>query len=377
MASRYDVIVVGLGGMGSAVVYHLSRRGQRVLGLEQYHIAHDLGSSHGVTRIIRLAYYEHPSYVLLLQRAYELWRELQRLAGEQLLYITGSIDAGPLGSEVFEGSRRSCELHSLPHEVITSDQLTRRFPAYRLPSETMAVLQPDGGFLVPERCIISHLRLAQNSGAEIQASEKVLEWEPLANGVKVKTDRSTYEADHLVVAAGSWISKLVNSLTGVTVPERQVLAWLQPHRPEYFAPKCFPVFNVTVEEGRYYGLPIFNVPGFKLGRYHHLSESVDPDQFDRKCHARDEELLRSFASRYFPDGAGLTMNLTTCMFTNTPDEHFILDLHPQYPQVAIASPCSGHGFKFCSVIGEIIADLVLDGNTRHDIAMHRMQRFTS
>jgi sarcosine oxidase len=239
----------------------------------------------------------------------------------------------------------------------------------------MAVLQPEGGFLAPERCIVCHLRLAQDQGAEIRVSEKLLDWEPLSNGVRVKTDRSTFEAEHIVIAAGSWISKLVNNLAGVTVPERQVLAWFQPHRPEYFDPGCFPVFNVAVEEGRYYGLPVFSVPGFKLGRYHHLGQSVDPDQCDRKCHASDEQLLRSFASRYFPDGAGPTMNLKTCMFTNTPDEHFILDLHPQYPQVAIASPCSGHGFKFCSVIGEIMADLVLDGTTRHDIAMHRMQRF--
>ena len=239
-----------------------------------------------------------------MRRAYELWRELQQLAREPLLYITGSIDAGPPGSPVFEGSRLSCELHSLPCEIPTSTQLTKRFPGYRLPSETMAVLQPDGGFLLPERCIVSHLRLAQERGAEIDGCERVLDWEPMANGVKVTTDCATYQAERLVVAAGSWISGLVKDLTDLCVPERQVLIWLQPYRPEYFTPELFSVFNLTVEEGRYYGLPMFGVPGFKFGRYHHLGECVVPHQYDRECHPRDEELLRSFANHYFPDSAG-------------------------------------------------------------------------
>lgn len=374
VSNRYDVIVAGVGAMGSATVYHLARRGRKVLGLEHFNIPHEMGSSHGITRIIRLAYYEHPSYLPLLRRAYELWRELQQEAGEQLLFITGSLDAGPPDSQVFEGSRKSCEVYGLPHEVLTGAQLNQRFPGYRLPDATRAVFQPEGGFLTPERCIVAHVVQAQARGAEIHAREPVLDWEPLNNGVRVRTDHAIYEADKLVITAGAWVSKLVTPLVGVAVPERQVLGWFQPLRLELFVPNRFPVFNLLVEEGRYYGLPIHGVPGFKLGRYHHFEEQVDPDQWDRECHLRDEAILRSFTERYFPEAAGPTMGLRACMFTNTRDEHFILDQHPDHPQVVIGSPCSGHGFKFSSVMGEILADLAEHGTTRHDISMHRLKR---
>jgi sarcosine oxidase len=371
---RYDAIVVGVGGMGSAATYYLARRGKRVLGLERFGIAHAMGSSHGHTRIIRLAYYEHPSYVLLLRRAYELWREIQSVAGEQLLYITGSVDAGPEDSWVFKGSWESCKLHDLRHEVLTGTELRRRHPGYHLPHEHLALVQPEGGFLTPERCIVSYVAAAQGLGAEIHGHEKVLEWVPLEGGVRVRTDRGTYEADRFVVTAGAWNGGLLDVLDGLAVPERQVLAWLQPIRPEYFRPDVFPVFNLLVEEGRFYGFPVFGVPGFKFGKYHHLQETTDPDAMDRDPHLQDERLLRSFAERYFPDGCGPTMDLQTCMFTNTEDNHFVIDTHPDYEQVSFASPCSGHGFKFASVVGEIMADLAGNGITRHDISLFRLER---
>jgi len=346
-----------------------------VLGLERFDIPHDLGSSHGITRIIRLAYYEDPSYVPLLRRAYELWRDLERTAGERLLHPTGSIDAGPPGSAVFEGSLRSCLEHGLPHEVLTSSELQRRFPGYRLPAETLAVLQPEGGFLLPERCIVAHVLAAQALGAEVHGREQVLEWEPRGDGVRVRTDRGSYEAGRLVLTAGPWAATLLPRLAGLAVPERQVLAWFQPRRPDLFLPERFPVFNLLVEEGRFYGFPIFAVPGFKIGRYHHLGEQVDPDQVDRTCHRRDEEPLRACTERYFPDACGPTMGLKVCLFTNSPDEHFIIDLHPEYPQVALAAGFSGHGFKFCSVVGEILADLSDQQATRHDIRLFRLARF--
>jgi sarcosine oxidase len=373
-SARYDAIVLGVGAMGSATVYQLARRGKRVLGLERYDIPHPMGSSHGHTRIIRLAYSEDPSYVVLLQRSYELWRSIQARAGEQLLHITGSVDAGPSSSWVFEGSLQSCLQHELPHQVLTSKELSERFPGYRLPGETLAVLQPEGGFLLPERCIVAYVTAAQTEGAEVHGRERVLEWLPLGEGVRVITDHGVYEADHLVVTAGAWNAELLPFLEGLAVPERQVLAWLQPQRPELFTPDRFPVFNLMVEEGRFYGLPTFGVPGFKFGRYHHLEETVDPDQLERQPRRDDEELLRSFAARYFPDGAGPTMSLAVCMFTNTSDNHFVIDLHPDCPQVSFASPCSGHGFKFASVIGEIMADLAERGTTRHDIGLFRLDR---
>ncbi len=373
-SNSYDVIVVGVGGMGSAACYHLARRGKRVLGLERFSIPHTRGSSHGYTRIIRLAYYEHPSYVLLLRRAYELWREIQQTAGEQLLYTTGSIDAGPAESWVFKGSWESCKLHDLPHEVLTGAELRRRFPGYHLPPDTLAVLQPDGGFLRPERCIVSYVQAAQAHGAEIHGHEQVLEWEPRFGGVRVRTDRDEYEAEKLVISAGAWSAELLDCLRGLSVPERQVLAWLQPARPEYFQPATFPVFNLLVDEGRFYGFPIFDVPGFKLGKYHHLQETVDADDYDRAISAEDERVLRACAERYFPDGCGPAMSYETCLFTNTADNHFIIDTHPDYPQVTFASPCSGHGFKFASVVGEIVADLAETGLTRHDINLFRLER---
>lgn len=372
---HYDAIVIGLGGMGSAALYQLVQRGKRVLGIEQFGIAHDKGSSHGVTRIIRLAYHEHPSYVPLMRRAYELWRDLEASAGEQILHITGSIDAGPPGSAYFAGSLQSCEEHDLPHEVLTSAELTKRFPGYRLPSDTMAVFQDEGGFLLPERCISLFVEQARVLGATVHTNERTLEWHPTAAGVRVRTERGEYEAETLVVSAGAWASKMLPMLRDSAVPERQALAWFETLRPEFFTPEAFPVFNLMVDEGNFYGFPEFGIPGFKLGRYHHLEEIVDPDEIDRNPNERDEALLRDFTEKYFPDVAGATSSMKVCMFTNSPDEHFIIDRLPETPQVVVAAGFSGHGFKFSSVVGEILADLAVDGTTSHDIGMFKVSRF--
>lgn len=374
-SSTFDTIVVGVGSMGSATVCHLAARGQRVLGIEQFSIPHERGSLHGLTRIIRLAYYEHPSYVPLLRRAYELWRDLQRTVGEQVLHITGSIDAGPPDSAVFVGSRRSCELHDLPHEILTSAELSRRYPGYQLPTEAMAVFQPEGGFLEPEKCVKAHVAVARARGAEVHEHEQVVDWGPRGDGVRVRTDRGSYEAGRLVITAGAWAGGLIGPLRGLAVPERQVVAWFQPRRPELFTTERFPVFNLQVAEGHYYGFPEHDVPGFKIGRYHHLEERVDPDALDRDVHPRDLEVLRVAAERYFPDAAGEALSSTACMFTNSPDEHFIIGVDPTDPRVSFAAGFSGHGFKFSSVVGEIMADLAERGATRHDISLFRPERF--
>jgi sarcosine oxidase len=373
--SRYDAIVVGVGGMGSAALWQLARRGLRVLGLERFDVPHEMGSSHGVTRIIRLAYYEHPSYVPLLRRAYELWRELQAAAGEQLLYVTGGLDCGPPASDVIEGSKLSCDLHGLAHEVLDAAEIARRWPGYRLPEGHVAVFQPDGGFLLPERCVVAHVTQAQAAGADVRARERVLGWAPEHDGVRVRTDRGAYEASRLVITAGPWIRELIAPLRGYAEPERQVLAWLQPSAPEKFALGRFPVFNGLFDEGRFYGFPVFGIPGFKFGLYHHLGEQVDPDAMEREPNQRDEAVLRQFAEKYFPEGAGPTMALKSCIFTNSPDEHFTIDVHPESPRVVFASACSGHGFKFCSVVGEILAEMAMDGGTRHDVGLFRLARF--
>jgi sarcosine oxidase len=372
---EFDAIIIGIGGMGCAAAWQLARRGRRVLGLERFDIPHALGSSHGVTRIIRLPYYEHPAYVPLLRRAFELWREIERIAGEQLLVVTGSIDAGPEGGGLFHGALTSARLHDLPHEILTGAAVNDRFPGYRLPAHIRAVFQPEGGFIGSERAIVAHVRAAQAAGADIRARERVLGWEaPGGGAVEVTTDKGRYAAANLILTAGAWMGELAAPLRTLAVPERQVLAWLQPKRPELFAPDRFPVFNLEVEEGRYYGLPVYQVPGFKFGRYHHRGETAPADAIRRDIDAEDERLLRQFGERYFPDGCGASMALRACVFTNTPDEHFIIDRHPEHPQVILASPCSGHGYKFCSVVGEILADLAAEGATRHDISLFRLDR---
>ncbi|MCY3797830.1 MAG: N-methyl-L-tryptophan oxidase [Chloroflexi bacterium] len=380
MSNHYDVIVIGVGGMGSAALYQLAKRGLSVLGIEQFAIPHTLGSSHGLTRIIRLAYYEDQSYVPLLRRAYALWAEVEIEFGEQLFFQTGSIDMGPEEGEVFSGSLGSCLDNELAHEVFDSKELSERFPGYRMPAGTMAVYQPQGGLLVPERCISAHAALAKAYGATIHTGERVLGWDILADErVAVRTDAGRYVAEKLVICGGAWAKKLIPRLADAAVPERQVLIWLAPRRADWFQLESFPVWNGEVEEGRFYGLPEFNpsgrTPGMKLGRYHHLEEVCDPDRVDRSVNPADEAILRGFAERYFPDGAGRTLDMVVCMFTNTPDEHFVLDTLPEAPQVSVAAGFSGHGFKMASVIGEVMADLAQRGETRHDIALHRLSRF--
>jgi sarcosine oxidase len=375
-ASSYAVIVVGAGGMGSAATFHLARRGRRVLAIDAFDPPHDMGSSHGLTRIIRLAYHEDPSYVPLLRRAYELWRELERLSGQRLMTITGSIEMGPPNSDAVAGALASCHEHDIPHEMLPAAEIMRRFPAYRLSDDLSGILQPDGGFLDPEGCIAAHLRMAQAHGAELHTGERVLGWEPQGDGVRVRTDRGEYTAGRLVVTAGAWLPKVAPRLAAVARPERNVLAWFRPHRSELFEPAAFPVFIFDDGgSGWFYGFPMHGLPGLKVGKHHHFGEVVDPDTVDRTPHERDEAVLRRFAEQYFPEGAGETLNLTVCLYTNTPDGHFIIDFHPGSPQVIVGGGFSGHGYKFCSVVGEILADLAIDGLTRHNIGLFRAARF--
>ena len=376
---RYDTIVIGLGGMGSASAFHLARRGRRVLGIEQFDLLHELGSSHGLTRIIRLAYHEDPSYVPLLRRAYELWHELEARSGERLLITTGSLEGGDQDGPMFTGALEAARLHDLPHEVLDPREIQLRFPGYAaLDPRVRAVWQPDGGFLLAERTILAHVNEAIRHGAELHFREPVRGWAPTAGGgVEVETERGTYEADELVICAGAWARTLVPRLAELAVPERQVLAWFQPTAPELFTPERFPVFVLEVDEGMFYGFPVHDVPGFKLGRYHHLREPIDPDDPDRSARPADEALLRDFTAKYFPQAAGPTLMLKACIFTNSPDEHFLIGRLDDAPQVSIAAGFSGHGYKFCSVVGEIMADLAMHGETGHDIGLFRLDRFAS
>jgi sarcosine oxidase len=365
----YDAIVVGIGAMGSSATYHLAKRGASVLGLERFNIGHEFGSSHGVNRIIRLAYAEGSWYVPMLRRAYLLWRRLEQMAGEQLLYVTGGIDAGPENGTIIQGSLRSCIEHRLRHELLDSKELRHRFAGYRLPDNLVAIFQPDAGFVMSERAILAHVGAAQSRGAEIHGCEAVRSWQVTRGRVAVRSDRDTYYSRQLILTAGPWAAQLMPFLRQhrLAVPERQVMLWTQPRRPAHFRLGAFPIFNMEVRERglmeRYYGFPISGQPGFKIGKYHHLKETVDADRMDRVCHPRDEKVLRTAIRRYFPAADGPTLAMKTCLFTNSPDEHFVIGRDPGCARVMVAAGFSGHGFKFASVIGEALADLALDGGS--------------
>lgn len=359
----YDAIVIGVGGMGSAIVYHLARRGARVLGIERFDIPHDRGSSHGWSRIIRLAYWEHPDYVPLVRRAYDLWRDLERTAGESLLTVTGSIDAGNPDSRMIRGALAACRAHGLEHERLDAGALNGRFPGFRLPDGLVAVFQPDGGFLQPERCIVAHVNAARALGATVQTQERVIGWTVEDDGVRVTTDRGRYEAAKLVISAGPWLPAVLPALAPRLTVERQIVLWTQPLRPELFT-RGFPVFYIDTPRGAFYGFPADAQLGFKIGKYHHRRQITDPDALDRTCSAEDEAALREALSHYFPDANGPRLSASACLFTNTPDEHFVIDRLPDQQQVVVAGGFSGHGFKFCSAVGEMAANLTLDEAAR-------------
>ncbi len=369
-----DVVVVGVGGMGSATVSQLARRGYDVVGLERYDIPHAMGSSHGITRIIRRPQYEDPAYVPLVDRALDRWAALEKEHPRQLLHRVGSLDIGPPEVGVYADSKRSCAVHDIPHEDLSSSELNERF-GYELPDTHRAVYQSDGGFLHCEQCIVAHVQDAHAHGGTVRAREAVEEWTASESGVSVRTDRREYAADRMIVTAGAWTSQLLPSFSHLLQPERQVLGWFQPDLPERFCPENFPVFVCEVDDDHYYGFPAYERPGFKLGKFNHRGETGPPVELAREPDREDERLLREFAEEYVPSGAGPTMGLSTCMFTNTPDEDFLLDTHPDYESIVVGAGFSGHGFKFASVIGEILTDLAVEGRTDHPIDPFAIDRF--
>jgi len=376
--SHYDVIVAGVGGMGSAACYHLAKRGQKVLGLERFDLGHVMGSSHGLTRIIRIAYFEGEQYVPLLKRAAILWEETGREAGTQLFFKTGSLDIAPEGAGFAESSQKSCLEHDLPHEMLSRAEIARRYPAFTLPEGHIANWQPDGGFIASERGIFTHAGLAMKHGAELRFNEPILSWKTTpAGGVEVRTERQTYTAGSLVLASGAWMPELVPVLGRTETIVRQAIGWFAVRKPELFQPDRFPVFILTVDEGNFYGFPLWEHPGFKLGGPHFAREPIDPNDPDRTPSAKQVAAIRDCLRKYIPDAAGDPMTIKGCMYTVTPDEHFVVDRLPDAPQVIALSPCSGHGYKFCSVLGEVAADLVTKGVTPFDISSLSIRRLAA
>ena len=366
MTERYDAIVIGVGGVGSAATYHLADRGLDVLGIERFDIPHTRGSSHGSTRVIRRVQHEGPAYVPLVERAYELWRDLESRTGRDLLRVTGSVHTGPPGTGVIEDAREACDAHDVPYETLSSTEVNDRFPGYDLPEGFRALHQADGGYLACEQCTIAHVEAAHDAGATVRGRERVLDWSETTDGVRVRTDKGRYAADELVATAGPWTRELLPELAAEAVPVRAVMAWLQPERPEWFAPERFPVFVLRDGNDGGYGFPRHDVPGFKFG-VSDPTPVADPDAMDREPTRAEEELHRRFAERYFPAGAGPTVGLSTCIWSMSGDEHFLLGRPDGRDAVTVGAGFSGHGFKFASVTGELLADLAVDGETEHDI----------
>ena len=377
MPRSYDAIVVGLGAMGSATLFHLARLGMRALGLEQFAPGHALGSSHGDSRIIREIYFEHPLYVPLVQRAHELWRQLEETSGASLMKITGGLMIGPGDGMVVAGTLRSAREHNLPHETLTPAQVHERFPAFQLAANLIAVLDPRAGYLDPEACNRAHLDAARAAGAETRFDEPVLEWNPDGDGVRIRTGAGTYTANRLVLAAGAWNTGLVRDLHLPLTVEGQTVFWLEPSGPrESYEAERFPIYAYEYKAGHIcYGFPRLS-RGVKASVMHSGQTAPDPDGVERAVNEEAVKPLRAALRPVLPQLAEAPVReRAVCLFTNTPDHDFIIDFHPLHPQVLISSPCSGHGFKFASAIGELQAELLTTGKSRFDLSPFRIGRW--
>jgi sarcosine oxidase len=372
--AAYEAIVVGLGAMGSAALYQLSRRGKRVLGLEAFAPGHQLGSWHGESRVIRMAYYEHPKYVPLLRRAYELWREVERDSGENLLTITGGLMIGTPESELVEGSQTSARQHGLDYEMLSAQDVQRRYPALHLQPGEVALWEPRAGFLRPERCVASFVRGARAAGADVRYGEPVRAWQAATTGVEIQTESGAYVAEQVVFACGARMSGVLGDAIPPITAERIPLFWMQPSEPDLFAQSRLPIYLWEVGTGdHFYGFPHVEWPGVKVAR-HHSGEYCDPDSVERTVTVEDERRLRSAIAERLPALNGAVVSSLVCLYENSPDGHFLIDRLPGSTSVIYAGGFSGHGFKFASVVGEILADLVTRGRATPDADFLRADR---
>jgi len=370
-----QIVVIGLGATGSAVLCRLARRGVRAIGVEQFQLGHDRGSSHGPTRIFRLAHFENLAYVPLLHRASALWRELEALSGRKLLATSGIAELGPQDGELVRGTLAASAAHRLPHEVLDASALMRRYRAFTIPQNYVAVVQPEGGYIEAAAALDASIRVAVDAGAAIRTDERVIGIEPRRDGVRVRTDRAVIDADGAVVAAGPWADRLVPQLRLPLRVTRQVVGWFEPTNAGAFG-DGFPVFLLESRHGIHYGFPPYGRFGIKIAKHHHFDEVVEPGRYDTTVSAADEAAIRAPLGEFLPAADGPMLDAQTCLYTMTPDQTFIIDRAPHAPNVFIASPCSGHGFKFAPVVGEIIADLITSGTTPHDIAAFQLDRFS-
>jgi sarcosine oxidase len=376
--ATYDVIVVGLGGMGSSAAYHLAARGQRVLGLEKFGPVHNRGSSHGGSRIIRQSYFEDPAYVPLLLRAYELWEKLERDAGRDIVSLTGGVFVGRPDSLTVAGSLRASQRWDLPHEILDAGELRRRYPTFSPRPDEVALFEAKAGFARPEATVAAHLQLAARHGADLRYEEPVLRWEVLpGGGVRVATEDGFYTAERLVVCPGAWAPQLLADLGVPFTVERQVMYWFQPQSGvSAFAPERQPIYIHEDATGtQIYGFPAIDGPagGAKVA-FFRRGQVCTAETIDRQVQPGEIQGMRDHLAGVLPTLPGRFLKAATCMYTNTPDQHFVIATHPEHPQVTVACGFSGHGFKFVPVVGEILADLAATGSTGHPISLFDPRR---
>ena len=371
---RYDAIVIGLGAMGGAAVYHLARRGVRVLGLEQFDIAHDRGSSHGRTRIIRKAYFEHPDYLPLLHRIYDMWSELEAVSGTTLFHRVGLLVAGPPDGPVISGVKRASTEHRLPIEQLSMSEMQQRFPGFKGDEEMEALFEPDAGYLEPENCVRMLVEQALAHGAEAKCGQVVTDWNVWHGEVTVTTQDARYQADSLVICGGAWSSGLLTDLAIPLELRRKPVFWYAVNDPRYRGDEGCPVFGFDTPGGFFYGFPVLDEHGMKVVNHSGGEVVDDPNEVDRNMRPDDEAEVTTFLQRHLPHTAPKLHGHSVCMYTMTPDEHFVVDRHPQHPNVAFAAGFSGHGFKFAPVIGSALADLVINGTTDEPIGFLSARR---
>ncbi|MGA8160565.1 MAG: N-methyl-L-tryptophan oxidase [Acidobacteriaceae bacterium] len=378
-----EIIVLGLGAMGSAAAAWLAEKGHRVLAFDAFTPPHTHGSSHGLSRIYRQAYWEDPRYVHLLLRARELWAKLEHDSGVPLLHITGALMIGPPTGQLVPRSAESARQFNLPHDMLSATDLRHRWPAFQVSDDTIALFEHQAGYLNPELSIEQQLRHAARHGADLHFNEPILDFQARPDGVTVRTVRESFTAAHLVITAGPWAPQLLAEAQLPLRVTRQIVFWFQPtgsidaFRPDP-NPARFPIYLWETQRGEsmLYGFPLTGPDneGVKVA-LHGSDETGTPESIDRVVRPDDEQRIRQRLAATLPSLSGRIIRAETCLYTMTPDEHFVIGAHPQHPAITLALGFSGHGFKFAPVVGELIGQLVTEGSTSHDIAMFSLTRF--